>query len=103
MTDCQSFASYFNLTCDDPTVDLLYAAVPTELMECEDVSYCYQGLPVGTCEFSRKLCASCSEDLSGNVYIRVQTNTLPDHCMNLNNYASPHMVDFKVLYNTDVH
>ena len=32
------------------------------------------------CIYTRKLCATCSEDASSNVFIRIQTNEMPNHC-----------------------
>ena len=32
------------------------------------------------CKWKRKLCVTCSEDDDGKVFVRVQSNTLPNHC-----------------------
>lgn len=54
------------------------------------------------CEFAHKLCVTCEED-GGDVYIRIQTNSLPSHCFYamLTDVTSSD-VDFRVKFNTDV-
>jgi hypothetical protein len=55
------------------------------------------------CTYTRKLCTTCSEK-DGKVYIRVQSNQLPNHCfqaINDNPYTTG-VSDFEVLFNRDV-
>lgn len=57
------------------------------------------------CSWRRRLKLTCSSDKDKNVYIRVQSNALPDHCFIRE--PSPAMfpienyIDFKVLFDTD--
>ena len=54
------------------------------------------------CTFIRKLCVTC-EDIDGETYVRVQTNSLPNHCMNgLLSGATASDADFTVKYNPSV-
>ena len=50
------------------------------------------------CSWSRALCVSCRND-GGTVMIRVQTNNLPNHCINSNvNNAKEDLQDFEVAW-----
>lgn len=54
------------------------------------------------CEYYRKLCVTCSQE-NGEVYIRVQGNSLPNHCSDSKvNTAVDINVDWKVKFNPDV-
>ena len=54
------------------------------------------------CEFTRKLCVTCEES-GGDTYIRVQSNMMPNHCVNAKNEnAQASNVDFSVIFNRDV-
>ena len=55
------------------------------------------GTLVGTtCSWERKLCVTCRDD-GGVVKIRVQTNNMPDHCMN-SIQIKPQNFDYEVMY-----
>ena len=55
------------------------------------------------CTWARKLCVTCSQDINGDVYIRAQTNGMPNHCMKANNTNPiPSNGDFSVKFNKDV-
>ena len=54
------------------------------------------------CTWTRKLCVSCST-VNGVVKIRVQTNNLPNHCMNATvNNAKEQVQDWTVTWQPDV-
>ena len=55
------------------------------------------------CTFTRKLCATCSE-VDDVVYIRVQSNEMPNHCFQAinENPSSTYAADFEVIFNRDV-
>ena len=54
------------------------------------------------CTYTRKLCVTCEDDGS-DVYIRVQSNQMPNHCFQATNEnpTSNHS-DFRVKFNRDV-
>ena len=51
----------------------------------------------GACEWERKLCVTCKE-VNGTVKIRLQTNNLPDHCIE-NKLADEMILDYEVIFN----
>jgi hypothetical protein len=54
------------------------------------------------CQFTRKLCVTCSEK-DGDVYIRVQGNSMPNHCSDATvNTAVDIEADWEVKFNPDV-
>ena len=58
---------------------------------------------IRSCVFTRKLCVSCREDADGTVKVKVQSNALPNHCMNSTvNISQPQEVDWEVVWNADV-
>jgi len=106
LTECKAIASKFKNTCTEAPDS---AASWTDFTG-ETVGSCTQetcpdsataGSPTQSCSWTRKLCVSCYESGS-DVYIRVQTNGLPDHC-----YTTPSTVyswtfDFSVKFNVDI-
>ena len=54
------------------------------------------------CSWRRKMCVTCSEE-DGEVYIRVQSNSLPNHCFNSFEHNPKEIeTDWKVKFNPDV-
>lgn len=51
-----------------------------------------------TCTWDRRLCVTCRRD-GPDVYIRVQTNDLPDHCIKSSS-VKPQYFDFEVLFDS---
>jgi hypothetical protein len=51
------------------------------------------------CSWKRKLCVTCSTS-GGSTYIRVQTNSMPDHCYGGGPpVVTTQEIDFTVLFN----
>lgn len=106
LAECKAVASMFKNTCSEaPDAAASWTSFtgssvgPCTQNTCPDSSVA--GTPTQSCSWTRKLCVSCYQSGS-DVYIRVQTNGLPDHC-----YSTPATVyswtfDFSVIYNTDV-
>ena len=85
LADCQSVASLFDNTCDSLSTPVDLDSHAGELMSCTGKMMCPEGSGSETytdenpCTFTRKLCATCEED-DGEVYIRIQSNQMPNHC-----------------------
>ena len=75
----------------------------TGTMSCPGSSEKQQTFTSGSpCEFQRKLCVTC-EEKGGEVFVRVQTNGMPNHCMNgLVNIPMPMNADWTVQFNPEV-
>jgi hypothetical protein len=100
LADCKTFARLFRNTCtqapDGPATTSSFA---TSTVSCTQ-----EGCPTGggtapNCSWRRKLCVSCTLE-SNKVYIRVQSNGLPDHCYGGRPTVNETNFDFKVLYNS---
>ena len=68
------------------------------MTSCNGVSSLYGG----GCTWNRKFKVSCSLE-DGDVYVRVQTNSLPDHCYLETSGVNiiENFVDFKVKFDSD--
>ncbi len=92
----------FANTCAGPTAAATVAALTAAPHTCDNVGLCVGTLTGSSCAWNRKLCVSCT-DVSGTIYVRVQSNGLPNHC-----YYSPNIgimeldIDFQVKFNVDV-
>lgn len=85
LSACKAIAAKFRNTCahgdyDTPAVSV--AGMEAEAFTCPSKPAC---IPAGTktgadCTWQRRLCVTCRED-GGVTKIRVQTNNLPDHCV----------------------
>ena len=75
----------------------------TGQMMCPDGSGSEYYTDDSPCTFTRKLCATCSE-VDDVVYIRVQSNEMPNHCFQAinDNPLSTNAGDFEVIFNRDV-
>ena len=103
LSDCKLFSMLFQNT--DYRADEFnsIAYVNSQLESCSSMSACPSGISnkrsTGGCEWNRKLKVTCSA-YGTDVYIRVQTNSLPNHCFAYSNGSmSENQVDFKVRYN----
>ena len=84
LADCQAVAALFDNTCDGTgPIDLSTHEGAqmscTGQMMCPDGSGSQLYTEDNPCTFTRKLCATCSE-VDDVVYIRVQSNEMPNHC-----------------------
>jgi hypothetical protein len=73
-----------------------------EELKCQTANVCPNGEVADECTFNRGLCISCRADDEEIVYIRVQTNGMPNHCYALNedDVAPLYMeIDFEVVWN----
>ena len=103
LADCQAFAATFDNTCDPTAPAVDFASVPTEDFTCNsNVNLCNGAAAGSSCTWKRKLCVTCS-DVSGVVYIRVQSNSMPNHCYKADNGTpTEQKLDFTVKFNSDV-
>jgi len=91
LNDCKAVAAQFNNTCSHGDYDTPSASMDGmgyETVTCENKRRCIDKnsstlLADGTtCTWKRKLCVTCSVGSNGVTKIRVQTNNLPNHCVN---------------------
>jgi hypothetical protein len=69
------------------------ANVPTQGKLCYDLNP-----TTASATLNRRLCVTCTEEF-GSVYIRVQSNTLPNHCVYWGDgFGASAFVDFKVKF-----
>lgn len=105
LTQCEAVAAMFDNTCDVPDGSDLDHIVADD-STCDSVGFCpLTGMLTGmnTCTWGRKLCVSCSRIL-GITRIRVQTNSLPNHCYKAPSQApSENAIDFEVAFGTDIY
>ena len=104
LADCKLVAAQFRNTCDHgdydtPAPNVTNMTSNTEY--CDDGSFrCFVAATMnaeGACEWERKLCVTCKE-VNGTVKIRLQTNNLPDHCIE-NKLAKEVILDYEVNFN----
>lgn len=85
LADCKSVASLFRNTCSGaPSTAADWNSFTGSSVSCSGMASCPTG-GTGTapnCQWTRKLCVTCTET-SSKVYMRVQTNSLFDHCYNV--------------------
>ena len=109
LADCQYVASLFDSTCDSLDTPIDISTHEGAQMSCTGQMMCPDGSGSKTyteadpCTFTRKLCVTCQEK-NNDVYIRVQSNQMPNHCfqaINENPYST-NVSDFEVIWNRDV-
>lgn len=76
----------------------------SDQVSCPGMENCnglYQS-PEGGCQWNRKFKITCTL-VNSEVYVRVQTNSLPDHCFALatGKVAFENFIDFKVKFDSD--
>ena len=85
LDDCKYVASLFDNTCDSLTTPINLNNHEGAEMNCAGQMMCPGGSGSQTyttenpCTYTRKLCVTCQEK-NNDVYIRVQSNQLPNHC-----------------------
>ena len=102
LADCKTVAAEFRNTCvhnDYSTPAASVASMASETFDCPNKRRCIPaGTLVGTtCSWERRLCVTCRED-GGVTKIRVQTNNLPDHCVQADNVKAQNF-DYEVIFN----
>ena len=111
LADCTAFAELFDNTCDTSAGFLDdFANHAGAEMSCVGTMSCPDGSgeadydSSNPCTWTRKLCVTCEEDsTSGEVYISVQTNNLPNHCIHsVVNNPTAYDDEWKVIWNADV-
>jgi hypothetical protein len=108
LADCERIASLFDNTCSSTSEPIDWSSHVGETMSCTGQMMCPGGdgsefyTTENPCQFERKLCVTCEEDGS-DVYVRFQTNQMPDHCFQAIN-ENPEIKDteWKVKFNRDV-
>ena len=86
LDDCKAVAAIFQQTCDHGDYDTpasYVADIPAETYNCENKGQC---IPAGTrngndCSWPRRLCVTCRVNSDDVTMIRLQTNNLPNHCV----------------------
>ena len=102
LLDCKAVAAQFRNTCqhkDYSTPARTVNRMTPETFECPGKPRCIpSGRKVGTtCAWERRLCVTC-RDVSGVTKIRIQTNNLPDHCVQSDSVKAQNF-DFEVPFN----
>ena len=109
--DCVSVAEQFRNTCTSPrevpanfNFAASVAALPFEPISCPswptDPGFPCIGWLEGTaCHWHRRTCVTCyPSPRDGKTMIRLQTNSMPDHCPG-NSLVKPQEFDYEVLFN----
>jgi len=102
LVDCKEVAAKFRNTCAHGNYDTPAASMDemeSESFTCPGKPRC---IPSGTvsgqdCTWERKLCVTCSR-VNGVTKIRVQTNNLPDHCIESVSVKAQNF-DYEVTFN----
>lgn len=75
----------------------------TETTYCVGESMTTTTNPVEPCTYNTLMCATCADDGSGTIQIRIQSNNMPNKCWQTNtsnpNVANYNAVDFTVYWN----
>ena len=108
MAECEAVAAAFDNTCTDGNALTDLAGHAGETVSCTGTMRCPNASGSLTytsdapCEWTRKLCVTCSE-VSGVVRIKVQDNGMPNHCINsVVNNAIPFENEWEVNFNPDM-
>ena len=99
LSHCKAVAALFRNTCATaPESPANWdASFTSETIECGNQVTCADSSST-PCQWERKLCVTCYQNTSG-VFMRVQTNGLPDHCFNTVDPVRSNGIDFFVRYN----
>ena len=103
LSDCKAVAAKFLNTCEHGDYDTPATTVSemaSQSFACENKPKC---IPDGTldgttCTWERRLCVTCRVD-NGITKIRVQTNNLPNHCVQSTS-VKPQNFDYEVIFNS---
>ena len=93
----------FDNTCGSTSTPIDFSTHSGEVVTCSGTQRCPdQSGESSSCTWSRKLCVTCSES-SSKVMIRVQSNSLPNHCF-FSPLTNPVEIetDWQVEFNPDV-
>ena len=112
LADCLAVAGKFDNTCADMESPIDFRTHSGQTVECIGEIFCPEGNDLqtytqdSTCSWQRKMCVTCSQRTEGSedvVYIRVQTNSLPDSCYgNVERNPKETETDWTVEFNRDV-
>ena len=82
LSECEEVAALFDNTCNSTSTPIDLSTHSGESVSCSGTMRCPdQSGESSSCTWTRKLCVTCSES-AGKVMIRVQSNSLPNHCFN---------------------
>ena len=102
LSDCKAVAAKFRNTCthgdyDTPATSMATMTSNTET--CIQSRDCFVDATRSgeVCSWERKLCVTCRDD-NGVTKIRIQSNNLPDHCIQ-NKLAKALNFDYEVIFN----
>jgi hypothetical protein len=102
LEDCETVAAQFSNTCSGTpsTAATWDSTFSSETVTCSQTT-CPTGYGTApSCSWERKLCVTCSES-SSKVYMRIQSNGLPDHCYSTPSTSVESTIDFTILFNPD--
>ncbi len=101
LANCKTYARLFRNTCtqapDGPATTASFATATTS---CNQEGCPLNGGTAPNCAWQRKLCVSCTQENS-KVYMRVQSNGLPDHCYGGRPNVTETNFDVKFIFNQD--
>ena len=105
LSDCESFAAQFNGTCGGEDEGDAYPddqsswGTGVDITCTGDTVNCL-GSDTNSCTVTRKNCVTCRQS-SSLVYIRFQSNGMPNHCYGADSstYPASQHVDFEVSWN----
>ena len=107
IADCQAVAGLFSNTCASSSTPIDFAEHSGEVVSCSGLQRCpgsndaFDYTIDAPCTWQRKLCVTCSES-NGDVYIRVQSNSLPNHCFyTFEKNPVETVTDWQVKFNPD--
>ncbi|CDW88065.1 UNKNOWN [Stylonychia lemnae] len=100
--ECKSVISAFDIT------DQQFTNGEGEVVQCKGMTLCPDGSSP-PCSWKRKIVTGCLNDdtnsqgrdlqsLGGNAQLRIQTNSLPNHCFTSNSAAKQNQIDFQVQF-----
>lgn len=106
LSDCKTIAKLFWNTCTQApdSAATWYTNFATSYVSCTYMSACPGGYGSPyNCNWPRKLCVSCSTNSTDSqVYMRIQTNTLPSHCSVTKGTPPEWVLDWSIKWNPDV-
>lgn len=97
LAQCYVVAAQFSNTCTSTSVAPTWAALPSATVTCTQRK-CPDSATGTSCTWTRQLCVTCYQTGSV-VYMRVQTNGMPDHCFYSPYPVKSQKVDFTVKFN----
>lgn len=107
LADCKTVAKLFWNTCTQApdSAATWFTNFAVSYVSCTYMDSCPAGYGSAyNCKWPRKLCVSCTTNStdSNNVYMRIQTNTLPSHCSVTKGTPPEWTLDYSIKWNPTV-